>query len=64
MLVGGQGAVGGSGFDGGFGGWVLHFDSVTQFAIFSTTIGDMRHRMMYGLQSRLFAKENNDGSQR
>ena len=41
MLVGGQRALCGSGVGGGFGGWVVHFDSVTQFEIFSTTVGDM-----------------------
>jgi len=41
MLVGGQRTEGGRGFDGGFGFWVVHFDSVAQFEIFSTTIGDM-----------------------
>jgi hypothetical protein len=40
MLVGGQWA-GGSGCDSGFGSWVVHFDSVAQFAIFSTTVGDI-----------------------
>ena len=41
MFVSGQGAERGSGFDGGFGGWVLHLDSVAQFANFSTTVGDV-----------------------
>ncbi len=41
MLVGVERALGECGFDGGFGGWVVHFDSVTQFAIFSTTVGDI-----------------------
>ena len=62
-MGGGWGWVWG-GFGDGFGGAGLHFDSVAQFAIFSTAVAGWDASNDVRFDSRQITKENYDGSQR
>jgi hypothetical protein len=59
-----EGALVGDGFDSGFGGSGLHFDSVAQFAIFSTVIGRLGASNEVRFDSKEILRRKYDGSQR